>query len=80
MDSGVRALASGCLAFVVVTTAVRSFKKDGNRIDALRLGGSVGGAVALGVWITARWTAAASDDGTRSAGQKTGNRGRGGGR
>lgn len=52
MDRGVKALVSGCLAFIVVTTVSQLLDGEGDRIDALAIGGVTGGAVALGIWIT----------------------------
>lgn len=58
MDSGVKALLSGCAAFIVVTSGSLLLDADRSRIDALTFGGLTGGAVALSVWIIA-WRNAA---------------------
>lgn len=52
MDSGVRALGSGCIAFIVATIAILLFNSDRNCIDVLTIGDLTGGIVALNVWIT----------------------------
>lgn len=61
MEHGMKALLSGFLAFVVATIAFGLFDRDGNRIDAMTIGGLTGGAVAFSVWITTRWNAAERD-------------------
>lgn len=61
MDTGARALLSGCIAFLVATSAVRLLVGDRTRIDAMTIGGLTGGAVALSVWIDARRDAQRSE-------------------
>lgn len=58
MDAGTRALASGFVAFVIGTAvaAIAGERRRDSSVDALTVGGVVGGAVALVVWI-------ASEDG-----------------
>lgn len=61
MSSGLRALVSGCIAFIVATTTILLFNR--NHIDAMTIGGLTGGAVALSVWITV-WRDDAESDTT----------------
>ncbi len=63
MDSGVKALVTGCVAFIVVTSVAFLLNEDRSRIDALTIGGLTGGAIALSVWIAA-WRNATQSDAT----------------
>lgn len=52
MGSGARALVSGFIAFVVTTAAVTLLDDERDGIDAMTIGGLMGGAVALSVWLS----------------------------
>lgn len=64
MNSGVKALVTGCVAFIVVTSVSLLLDGDRSRLGALTIGGLTGGAVALGMRVAA-WRNATQSDATR---------------